>query len=74
MGGGEKIFGSNHSLASRATRGKPQNQWTALRADHQMLGEKSETEILERVTGIEPVTYPWEGHILPLNYTRKSLI
>lgn len=29
---------------------------------------------MERVAGIEPVTYPWEGHILPLNYTRKKSI
>lgn len=26
--------------------------------------------LLERVTGIEPVSYPWEGYVLPLNYTR----
>ncbi len=26
--------------------------------------------MVERVAGIEPVSYPWEGHILPLNYTR----
>ena len=25
---------------------------------------------LERVTGIEPVSQPWEGRILPLYYTR----
>ena len=25
---------------------------------------------LERVAGIEPATQPWEGRILPLNYTR----
>ncbi len=25
---------------------------------------------LERVTGIEPVSYPWEGYVLPLNHTR----
>lgn len=24
----------------------------------------------KRTTGIEPVTCPWEGHILPLNYAR----
>jgi hypothetical protein len=23
-----------------------------------------------RVAGIEPASQPWEGHILPLNYTR----
>lgn len=27
---------------------------------------------LERVTGIEPVSRPWEGHVLPVNYTRTS--
>lgn len=26
---------------------------------------------MERVTGIEPVSQPWEGRILPLYYTRK---
>ena len=25
---------------------------------------------MERVTGIEPVSQPWEGRILPLNDTR----
>ncbi len=25
---------------------------------------------IKRVTGIEPVTQPWEGRILPLNHTR----
>ncbi len=27
----------------------------------------------ERVTGIEPVSHPWEGYVEPLNYTRKFL-
>ena len=27
---------------------------------------------MERVTGIEPVTHPWEGRILPLNHTRNT--
>lgn len=30
--------------------------------------------VVERVTGIGPVTQPWEGHVLPLDYTRTSLI
>lgn len=29
-----------------------------------------ETLIFERVTGIEPVSQPWEGRVLPLNHTR----
>ena len=28
---------------------------------------------MERVAGIGPASYPWEGHILPLNYTRLTL-
>ena len=27
---------------------------------------------VERVTGIEPVSQPWEGRVLPLNHTRAS--
>ncbi|MEN9921455.1 MAG: hypothetical protein RLZZ517_433 [Candidatus Parcubacteria bacterium] len=27
-----------------------------------------------RVGGIEPPSYPWQGYILPLNYTRNSFI
>ena len=28
---------------------------------------------MERVTGIGPVSQPWEGRVLPLNYTRLAL-
>ena len=28
---------------------------------------------MERVTGIGPVTQPWEGRIIPLNHTRDFL-
>ena len=27
--------------------------------------------VLERVMGVEPTYQPWEGRILPMNYTRK---
>jgi hypothetical protein len=54
----KEIFGSNLFLASRAVAGEPQNQWAALGTDHQMAFEKSESQILERVTGIEPVSSP----------------
>ena len=27
---------------------------------------------LERVTGLEPVSQPWEGRIIPLYYTRNT--
>ena len=26
---------------------------------------------MERVAGIEPASQPWEGRVLPLNYTRR---
>ena len=29
---------------------------------------------LERVMGIEPTSQPWEGHILPMYYTRKPFL
>jgi len=32
----------------------------------------STQEKVERVTGIEPVSRPWEGQILPLNHTREN--
>ena len=59
----EQVFGSNLVLANREARigapsssdSSPQNQWAALRAAHQLVGQKSESLILERVTGIEPV-------------------
>lgn len=28
---------------------------------------------LERVKGVEPSYRPWEGRVLPMNYTRMSL-
>jgi len=39
----------------------PQNQWAALRVAHRFVGQKSESLILERVTGIGPVSYPWQS-------------
>jgi len=37
---------SNLRLASRALRGEPQNQWAALRAAHEKVGQFSESQIL----------------------------
>ena len=56
--------GSNLRLAAREARGNPQNQWAALCAAHEMAGQKSESQILERVTGVEPVFRPWQGRII----------
>jgi hypothetical protein len=43
----EQVFGSNLRLAAREARGNPQNQWAALCAAHEMVGQKSESQILE---------------------------
>ncbi|MEK7599164.1 MAG: hypothetical protein AAB474_01780 [Patescibacteria group bacterium] len=51
----EQVFGSNLVLANRSARlcapsGEdfpPQNQWAALRAAHQFIGQKPESLILE---------------------------
>ena len=74
----EQVFGSNLVLANREARlcapsgldFPPQNQWAALQAAHQFVGQKSESLILERVTGIAPVLIPWKGIVLLLYYTR----
>jgi hypothetical protein len=69
----KEIFGSNLRLASRAVRGEPQNQWAAVAAAHKMASEKSESQILERVNGIEPSSSSWKEEVLPLNYTRIKI-
>ena len=70
----EQVFGSNLVLANREARLRApsgedlsgENQWAALRAAHQFVGQKSESLILERDTGIEPAPSPWQGGVLPL--------
>src|SRR3989344_4837722 len=74
----EQVFGSNLVLAGREARVSapispdfsPQNQWVALRAAHQFVGQKPASLILERVTRFELVSTPWKGVVLPLYYTR----
>ena len=29
---------------------------------------------VERVRGIEPLSFPWQGNVLPLNHTRVKLL
>ncbi len=50
----KEIFGSNLRLASRAVRGEPQNQWAALRAAHENIGQFFESQILVPEAGFEP--------------------
>ena len=66
----KEIFGSNLRLASRAVRGEPVFPYlSALRAV-ESIGKIPESLILVRNTGIEPVSQPWEGRILPLDQFR----
>ena len=51
----KEIFGSNLCLASRAVRGEPQNEWAALGAVREKVWKIPESQIVERVTGFEPV-------------------
>ncbi len=45
----------------------PNLLWMVQGAAHQFVGQKSESLILERDTGVEPVFWPWEGHVEPIN-------
>ena len=58
----KEIFGSNLRLASREAAGNPQNQWAALCAAHEMAGQKSESQILEPMIGLEPIIYGLRYH------------
>ena len=77
----KEIFGSNLILLNReARRSAPsgtnsplKTQWAAVLAARDFVGKKPKCFILERVTGIEPVSYPWEGYVLPLNHTRNYI-
>ena len=69
----EQVFGSNLRLAAREARGNPQNQWAALCAAHEMAGQKSESQILERVSGIGPPSQAWEACIITIiRYPRNG--
>ena len=58
----KEVFGSKLFLSDRETRvcapsgseNKPQNQWAALRAAHEMVSEKPKSMVLVGGAGIEP--------------------
>lgn len=70
----KEIFGSNLVLANREARLTApseedlsgQNAWAALCAANEKVGQFSESQILVRDTGIEPVLFAWEANVLPL--------
>ena len=77
----EQVFGSNLVLAggqagfktSESGAVAPQNQWAALRAALRMVGQKPESQILERVRRIELPSLAWEANVLPLYNTRINI-
>ena len=60
----KEIFGSNLCLASRALRGEPVFPYMAAQSAAETLGQKDESLILERVSGVEPPSQPWQGRII----------
>jgi hypothetical protein len=46
---------------------KAKNQWAAQSTAHEKFGKIPESQIVERDTGVEPVSLPWEGNVEPLN-------
>ena len=77
----KEIFGSNLVLAGREARVSapksiafpPQNQWTALCAANQKVGQFEKSQILVRPVGVEPTAFPFEAErSIQLSYGRKN--
>ena len=66
----QKIFGSHLFLKNQKIEFVPTAQWAALRAAREKNSEMSESLLLERLRGIEPLSSPWQGEVLPLNHSR----
>ena len=69
----KEIFGSNLRLSASEVSGTAQSPWDFIGETKNSIknGENFEIcSLLERVTGIGPVSTTWEAVILPLNYTR----
>ena len=49
----------------------PAISWAAHSAAHQKVGVLPESQILERVTGVEPVLSDWQPDVMPLYDTRN---
>ena len=77
----KEIFGSNLLLGEKTVRvafgdapnslGKSGgNPWDALRASRILASKKPSSSFVVRVGRIELPSQPWQGRVLPLNYTR----
>ena len=73
----KEIFGSNLRLSGSVASGQTVHPWDFLQETKNSFKNGGDFEIcslLERVTGIGPVSTTWEAVVLPLNYTRKSYL
>ena len=60
----QKIFGSNLFLLNRSLVSTPTEPYASLREARKNFGENEPCLIMERVTGVEPVSVPWQGTII----------
>ncbi len=66
----QKIFGSHLVLKNQKIVSVPPTQWASLCEARAKKSEMSESLLLERPRGIEPLSPPWQGGVLPLNHGR----
>ena len=73
----EEVFGSNLQLSASEASGQTVQPWDFLQETKNSFKNSEifvNCALLERVRGIEPLSIPWEGIILPMYYTRASVI
>jgi site-specific DNA recombinase len=66
-----KIYGSDLYLKDKKTKGEAKFPYAALAAKGGAASAANSCLSMERVTGVEPVSSPWQGDVEPLNYTRR---
>ena len=60
----QKIFGSNLTLHAREACGVGVNEWLSLANAKEKISKTDLSLLLERVSGIEPPSLPWQGSII----------
>ena len=70
----KQLFGSDLRLSGSVASGQHRDPWQFIVETKNSVKNAENFQqcaILERVRGIGPLSIPWEGIILPLNYTRN---
>ena len=70
-----EVYGSNLLLSASEASGEPQHPWDFVLSAKNSIkngGDFEKCDLLERVTGIGPVSATWQAAVLPLNYTRST--